>query len=80
MAEGTYDVYVGFASQPEEILWLVPRAVVLGVGCRKGTTAETLEAALDALPLPRQAVCAAASIDLKAQEPGLLSCIRFIPR
>lgn len=73
VAEGTYDVYVGFASQPEEILWLVPRAVVLGVGCRKGTTAETLEAALDALPLPRQAVCAAASINLKAQEPGLLS-------
>lgn len=73
VTEGTYDVYVGFAPQPESVLWLVPRAVVLGVGCRKGTTAETLEAALDAFPLPRQAVCTAASIDLKAQEPGLLA-------
>lgn len=73
VTEDTYDVYVGFAPQPESVLWLVPRTVVLGVGCRKGTSAETLEAAFAAFSLPRQAVCTVASIDLKAEEPGLLA-------
>ena len=57
-------------------LHLVPRIGVLGVGCRRGTTAQQLEEAFAAFcaasGLSPAAVCAAASIDLKKDEPGLL--------
>ena len=53
----------------------VPRIGVLGVGCRRGTTAQQLEEAFAAFcaasGLSPAAVCAAASIDLKKDEPGL---------
>ena len=58
-----------------EALHLVPRIGVLGVGCRCGTTAQQLEEAFAAFcaasGLSPAAVCAAASIDLKKDEPGL---------
>ena len=58
-----------------EALHLVPRIGVLGVGCRRGTTARQLEEAFAAFcaasDLSPAAVCAAASIDLKKDEPGL---------
>ena len=58
-------------------LSLVPRAAVLGVGCRRGTSRESLEAAFSALcretGLWPEAVAFAATIDLKAAEPGLLA-------
>ena len=57
-------------------LHLAPRIVWLGIGCRRGTDAEKIETAVrDALAtagVPREAVCGAASIDLKKDEPGLL--------
>ena len=58
-------------------LRLVPRIVTLGVGCKRGTELEALEAAFSAL-LERERVCAEAvcqvySIDLKRDEPGLLA-------
>ena len=57
-------------------LQLVPQIAVLGVGCRKGTTAEHLETCfrrfLEENRIEEGAVCAAASIDLKKDEPGLL--------
>lgn len=57
-------------------LHLVPRVVFLGVGCRKGTDAQTIEqavqAALDAAGVPWEAICGIASIDIKQNEPGLL--------
>lgn len=74
--EDGYDVYVGLAAQPSSVLWLMPQNVVLGVGCRKGTGCMALESALEAFPLPEQAICAVASIDLKAKEPGLLEFCR----
>lgn len=53
----------------------MPRIAVLGIGCRRGTTAEHLEAAFAAFcresGLAPQGVAAAASIDLKRDEPGL---------
>lgn len=58
-------------------LHLVPKAVTLGVGCRRGTGEAQLEAALaeflnqNALPLV--AIHTLASIDLKQDEPGLLA-------
>lgn len=58
-----------------QALHIVPRIAVLGIGCRRGTTAEHLEAAFAAFcresGLAPQGVAAAASIDLKWDEPGL---------
>ena len=57
-------------------LHLAPRIVWLGIGCRRGTDAEKIQTAVrDALAtagVPREAVCGAASIDLKKDEQGLL--------
>ena len=57
-------------------LCLAPKALVLGMGCRRGTPREALETAFRELcaeeNLWPEAVCAAATIDLKAEEPGLL--------
>ena len=55
----------------------MPRVLTLGVGCRRGTGADTLAAALDAFCTERgicpEAIESAASIDLKRDEAGLLS-------
>ena len=57
-------------------LHLVPRIVYVGIGCRRGTDAEKIETAvreaLAAAGVPPTAVCGAASIDIKKDEPGLL--------
>lgn len=60
----------------EEALRLVPPVITLGVGCRKGVSAETMERAFELMlkkagchPLAVARVC---SIDLKAREPGIL--------
>lgn len=66
--------------QEEAVLSLVPKTVVLGVGCRKGTPQSAIEAALECFlqqsGLRLAAVCAVASIDLKKEEPGLLGFCR----
>ncbi len=58
-------------------LHLVPRIGVLGIGCKRGTTEEQLEAAFAAFcsshALAAQCITAAASIDLKSSEAGLLA-------
>lgn len=68
------DVWVDV--RPHDALVLAPRALVLGVGCRRGTARETLEERFTAFcadsgVLP-EAVCAAATIDVKQNEAGLL--------
>ena len=54
-----------------------PVKIAVGLGCDRGTSLETLQQALDealALSGTRLAnIAAAASIDLKADEPGLLA-------
>ena len=63
-----------------DALLLVPNIVVLGVGCRRGTSRAALEAALEQFlarsGLLGSAICGVASIDLKAEEPGLLEFCR----
>lgn len=58
-------------------LHLIPRAVTLGVGCRRGTAQAHLEDRLAAFlrdhALPEAAVTGLASIDLKQDEQGLLA-------
>lgn len=58
-------------------LRLVPQNLVLGIGCRRGTAAQTIsrvvDAALAAAGLSPERLRAAATIDIKADEPGLLA-------
>lgn len=66
-----------FPPERKEMLFLVPKALVLGIGCRKGISEQAVKAAveqvLSAHHLPVKAVCGVYSIDLKAEEPGLTS-------
>ena len=63
--------------RPGAGLCLAPAALTLGVGCRRGTTPETLERVFARLCEARrilpEAVAAAASIDRKREEAGLLT-------
>ena len=64
----------------EDTLLLVPRALYVGIGCRRGTSEEAVETAifgvLSAHNLRPEAVKGVASIDVKADEAGLLACCR----
>lgn len=58
------------------VLHLIPQAVILGAGCRRGKRYEEIKYAVDHVleetQIAPQALCLAASIDLKKNEPGLL--------
>ena len=58
-------------------LQLIPRCIIVGMGCRRGKSFEQLKAfaveTLEELGLRREGVAALASIDVKKEEPGLLS-------
>ena len=75
--EADCDVLLTVRRTEGDCLRLIPAAAVLGVGCRRGTRQETLEAAFQRLladsglhPLAFRKAC---SIDLKREEPGLLA-------
>lgn len=61
-------------------LHLVPRAVVAGMGCRRGVSmaalARALDAALAAEAIPTPALAAIATIDVKRDEAGLRALAR----
>lgn len=65
----------------KHILHLIPRQVTLGIGCRKGISAEQIErtvtSALNEYHLNRHAVCRVCSIDLKKEETGLIEFCRL---
>ena len=75
--EKDYDVLLSLRTRGKDVLRLVPRIAVLGVGCRRGTPRDAIEAALTAMlgksSLYEQAICAVATIDLKKDEPGLIA-------
>lgn len=58
------------------ILHLVPRAVILGIGCKKGKSAQEIHdfvfRVLKSQRIAPQSIAAVASIDLKSGEEGLL--------
>lgn len=62
-------------------LRLIPRVLHLGIGCKRGTPEEKIEAAvrtaLDGEGIFRDAVKAVASIDVKKDESGLLAFCEF---
>lgn len=59
------------------VLHLIPKNVILGVGCRRGKPEEEIqsvfEKVMEQAALSPKAVCAAASIDLKKEEQGILA-------
>lgn len=66
-----------FKDEPyKRTLRLIPKILHLGIGCRKGTSVETIREAVDEVLLEhnidQRAIKCAASIDLKAEEAGLL--------
>ena len=73
------DVYVGISTDAAG-LRLIPVCVVLGMGCRRGTPVDAITAAasrfLSDNHVDRRGVCAVASIDLKADEQGLVAFAR----
>ena len=80
---GPLGIYIGWETgrQPfDTTLRLVPRALRLGLGCRRGTDAKALREAVEtvfaAQGIDLRAVVRAASIDLKRDEPGLLEYCR----
>lgn len=63
----------------ERTLHLIPKVITVGIGCKKNTPAGRIEekvlAALAAAGISPKAVRQVASIDLKAQEPGILQLV-----
>lgn len=62
---------------PDSTLQLIPKTLVLGIGCRRGASAQQIDflvsQALSKAGFLSEAVLAVHSIDLKAEEPGLLT-------
>jgi cobalt-precorrin 5A hydrolase len=78
LTEEEYDVVLTVRSRGRrDALRLVPPILTLGLGCQRGTTADALEEAFELIlkkgSCYREAVYQAASIDLKADESGLLA-------
>lgn len=64
----------------DETLLLVPRALRLGLGCRRGASPEAIESIISKVftenNLRVEAIAEAASIDVKSDEPGLIACCK----
>ena len=60
----------------DRVLRLIPRCVALGIGCKRGTPVEKIrtavESAMERNGIDLRSVFAAASIDIKKQEQGLI--------
>lgn len=76
---GALGIVIGYRTKEPfaETLRLTPKVLHVGIGCRRGTAQETIEAAvaavLSAHQLDPSAVKGVYSIDLKRQEAGLLA-------
>lgn len=61
-------------------LWLIPRTIILGMGCKKGKSCEEIEQfvleTLEQEQISIQAVTALATIDLKKEEQGFLEFVK----
>ena len=79
---GPIGIYIGYRRDNPfaQTLHLIPKVLHLGIGCRRGISKEAVARAVTAV-LEEQgiypaAIRCAASIDLKAREPGLLDYCR----
>ena len=74
-----YGIYIGMDPSKKncfkQTLWLIPRRLIAGIGCRKGKPEAAVLGALEKALLekgyPREALLGVASIDLKKEEPGI---------
>lgn len=66
----------------ERCLYLHPRVVCAGIGCKRGASAKNILALLDkalvAASLHRSALLRLASIDIKTDEPGLVQAAKLL--
>lgn len=73
---GIYFNYAATESPFSETLYVIPKIVFLGLGCKKDTSKEAIERVvsrhLTALHIPIQSIAAIASISNKKEEKGLL--------
>lgn len=76
-------IYIGTddAKKPfETTLFLPPKNIVVGIGCKRGTSCEMIEAhvtaCFEAARISEERLCAAATIDIKSDEKGLLEFCR----
>lgn len=64
----------------ENTLCLYPKAIVIGIGCKKGKTLEEIEdlvcRVLEKEQIAMESVCCLASVDRKKDEPGILEFSR----
>lgn len=72
-------IYIGIddAKKPfETTLFLPPKNIVVGIGCKRGTSCEMIEAhvkaCFESAKISEERLCAAATIDIKSDEKGLL--------
>lgn len=77
--EQKYGIYIGRKNTVKPFpvtLCLVPKNIVIGIGCKKGACMDIIEktvlTALENADIQLDRVCGAASVDLKSCEPGLL--------
>lgn len=72
----------GEPGRNQPVLCLVPRILVLGIGCRRGMAGERLgervRQVLGQAGLDPWALCRIASIDLKRKEPGILALAELL--
>ncbi len=77
--EQEYGIYIGMDPSKKasfaHTLWLIPRRLIAGIGCRKGKPGaavfEALRKAFLENGYPEEALLGIASIDLKKEEPGI---------
>lgn len=66
----------------DHTLWLIPKCLVLGIGCKRGTPASVIRKLVDdtlrQYSLYPEAIASVASIDLKRDEPGLVEYCRSL--
>ncbi|WP_026522456.1 cobalt-precorrin 5A hydrolase [Butyrivibrio sp. VCB2001] len=76
LQEGDSSFTISPKTCSKEQLQLIPKCIVLGVGCRKGKEGRELiefaDRILDELSLDKRSVLAVASIDLKSKEAGII--------
>lgn len=75
--KGKQNLWINISYQTlQEGLQLIPKAIVVGIGCRKDTPLEKIEVAIKKAlyeeQIREEAVCLLASIDLKKEEQGIL--------
>ena len=79
------DIYIGIYERKlsSHVLRLIPQRITVGIGCRRGTSAEQIEQLVDKIlkesHINKKSIGRIASIDLKKDEEGLLTFCNIEP-